>query len=419
MGYPSSLEYLYGLQHFGIKLGLENTRRLLDLLDNPQRKLRIVHIAGTNGKGSTAAALEQILRSHGLRTGLYTSPHLHSFTERIRIDNQPICEAEVVSQTESIRACAEDLALTFFEFTTAMALRVFALHAVDWVILETGLGGRLDSTNVVTPQLSIITPVALDHAAHLGDTLAQIAAEKGGIIKPGVPVISARQEPEVLSVLQSQADGGKSPFVLADRDFGWGMPPHSFDYRGLHTSLTQVEPGLAGLFQRENISVALAAAETLLGSLDPEITLQSLGALRWPGRLEWCGDILLDGAHNPHAAVALSDYLTEQNLHDLIWVVALKSEKDARGILAPLLPHVERVFVTELDDEDAKPAGQLLQITGEAGIAGEECASPGEALQRALDDRRPGQKILLAGSLFLVSAVRARCLELAGAPAWK
>ncbi len=414
MDYSSSLEYLYGLQYFGIKLGLENTQRLLDRLGNPQRKLRIVHIAGTNGKGSTAAALEQILRSHGLRTGLYTSPHLHSFTERIRIDNQPICEAEVVSQTESIRTCAADLTPTFFEFTTAMALRVFALHAVDWVILETGLGGRLDSTNVVTPQLSIITPVALDHAAHLGDTLTQVGAEKSGIIKPDVPVISARQEPEVLTVLQSQAGAGKSPFLLAGRDFSWGMPPHSFEYRGLHTSFSHVDSGLVGLYQRENISVAIAAAELLLGSLDPEVTLQGLGALRWPGRLEWCGDILLDGAHNPHAAVALSDYLAEQNLHDLLWVVAIKSDKDARGILAPLLPHIERVFVTVLDVEDSKPAAQLLQITGDAGIAGEECASPGEALQRALDGRRPGQKILVAGSLFLVAAVRGRCLDLAG-----
>ena len=417
MDYSSSLEYLYGLQHFGIKLGLENTQRLLDRLDNPQHKLRIVHIAGTNGKGSTAAALEQIMRSHGLRTGLYTSPHLHSFTERIRIDNQPICEAEVVSQTESIRACAADLAPTFFEFTTAMALRVFALHAVDWVILETGLGGRLDSTNVVTPQLSIITPVALDHAAHLGDTLAQIGAEKGGIIKPGVPVISARQEPEVLTVLQSQADGGKSSFVLADRNFGWSLPPHSFDYRGLHASIKQIESGIVGLYQRENISVAIAAAELLLGPLDPEITHQALRVLHWPGRLEWCGDILLDGAHNPHAADALSEYLDEQNLDDLLWVVALKSDKDARGILTPLLPHVERVFATGLDAEAAKPADLLLQITGEAGIEGEECATAGEALQRALDRRRPGQKILVAGSLLLVAAVRARCLELAGASA--
>jgi dihydrofolate synthase/folylpolyglutamate synthase len=414
MDYSSSLEYLYGLQHFGIKLGLENTRRLLERLDNPQRKLRIIHIAGTNGKGSTAAALERILRSHGLRTGLYTSPHLHSFTERIRIDNQPISEAEVVSQTEAIRACAEDLTPTFFEFTTAMALRVFALQSVDWVILETGLGGRLDSTNVVDPQLTIITPIALDHAAHLGETLALIAAEKAGIIKPGVPVISARQEPEALAVLQQRAEESMASFTLAGRDFSWDRA-QSFNYRGLHTSLTKIETGLVGRYQRENISLAIAAAESLLGTLDASVTRQALAALRWAGRLEWCGDLLLDGAHNPHAAVALAEYLDERDIDDLLWVVALKSDKDARGILAPLLPRTARLLVTALEPEESKPAAELLAIAAEAGVEGEEFDSAHEALRRALDLRRPGQKILVAGSLFLVAALRTRSLELAGA----
>ena len=417
MDYSSSLEYLYGLQHFGIKLGLENTRRLLDRLDNPQQRLRIVHIAGTNGKGSTAAALEQILRSHGLRTGLYTSPHLQCFTERIRIDNRPISEAEVVSQTVAIRACVADLAPTFFEFTTAMALRVFALQAVDWVILETGLGGRLDSTNVVTPHLSIITPVALDHTAHLGETLAEVAAEKAGIIKPGVPVLSARQEPEVLEVLQAQADEKSSALFLAARDFHWDMPPLPFNCRGMQTSLAEIETGLAGLYQRENISLAIVAAELLLGTLDPAVTHRALSDLRWPGRLEWCGDILLDGAHNPHAAHALAAYLTEQDLYDMIWVVALKADKDAQGIISPLLPHTERVLITELDAEESQPPEYLLQLSAEAGVAAEALASPHEALQRALALRRPGQKILVAGSLFLVAAVRSRCLELTGASA--
>jgi len=417
MDYSSSLAYLYDLQHFGIKLGLENTHRLLDRLDNPQRRLRIIHIAGTNGKGSTAAALDQILRSHGLRTGLYTSPHLHSFCERIRIDNQPISEAEVVSQTAAIRACATDLTPTFFEFTTAMALRIFALQAVDWVILETGLGGRLDSTNVVTPHLSMITPIAFDHAAYLGETLAEIAAEKGGIIKAGVPVVSARQLPEALAVLQRLSDENGAGLYLAARDFVWDMPPQPFNYRGVHAAVARIESGLAGLHQRENISLALAAAELLLGTLDPAITHQALAALRWPGRLEWCGDVLLDGAHNPHAAVALADYLAEQDLHELLWVVALKADKDACGILTPLLPHAARVFVSALDAEAAKPAGQLLRIAAEAGVAGEELASPGAALQRALELRRPGQKILVAGSLFLVAEVRDRCLELAGVSA--
>jgi dihydrofolate synthase/folylpolyglutamate synthase len=376
-----------------------------------------VHIAGTNGKGSTAAALEQILRAHGLRTGLYTSPHLHSFTERIRIDNQPISEAEIIYQTEEIRKAAVDLTPTFFEFTTAMALKVFALHSVDWVILETGLGGRLDATNVVTPHLSIITPVALDHSAQLGETLTQIAAEKGGIIKPEVPVVSARQPPEVLSVLQGLADENEAQLYLADRQFRWDLPPKPFNYIGLSVTVSGIEPCLVGQYQRENISLAIASAEMLLGALDASLIQQAMTALRWPGRLEWSGDILLDGAHNPHAAEALSDYLREQGLKDLLWVVALKADKDVRGVLEPLLPQTAKIFATVLNEEAAISPDRLLQIAADSGVAGEAFLSPGEALQRAIDERRPGQKILVAGSLYLVASVRKRAMELAGVSA--
>ncbi len=418
MDYLSSLEYLYALQHFGIKLGLENTRRLLGRLGNPQRQLKIVHIAGTNGKGSTSAALEQILRSAGLRTGLYTSPHLHSFTERIRIDSQPVSEAEVVTQTDAIRCQADGLSLTFFEFTTAMALQIFAQRAVDWVILETGLGGRLDATNIVDPQLTVITSIAYDHATHLGESLAQIAGEKAGIIKPGVPLISARQDPEVLAVLQRIVLENKVPFQLAGRDFDWTMPPETFGYRGVTVALSTIEPGLAGVYQRENISLALAAAEQLLNDpLDPVTTCSALAELRWPGRLEWCGDVLLDGAHNPQAAEALAGYLGEQDLDGLLWVVAVKSDKDAAGILAPLLSRVDEIFVAPLDSEVSLPPGQLLQFAAQAGVGGESLDSPAEALEKALAVRRPGQKILVAGSLFLVAALRGRCLSLSGATA--
>lgn len=416
MDYSSSLGYLYSLQHFGIKLGLDNTRMLLERLGNPQQKLRIVHIAGTNGKGSTATTLEQILRSSGQRTGLYTSPHLHSFTERIRIDNQPISEAEVVAQTQAIRSRIGDLNPTFFEFTTAMALRVFAQQEVDWVILETGLGGRLDSTNVVDPALCIITSIAIDHSAHLGDDLAQIAAEKGGIIKSGVPVISARQTPESQAVLQQIASEKESPYYLAGRDFDWSMPPDPFHYTGQTLSLPHIESGLAGTFQRENISLALAAAELLLGNemISTTTSRQVLASLHWAGRLEWRGDILFDGAHNPHAAAALAAYLVDQDLNDLLWVVALKADKDAEGIFEPLLPHVTQVFTAPLDTEETIPSETLLQFANRGGLTGESLASPEEALRRALAIRKPGQKILVAGSLFLVAALRRCSISLSG-----
>ncbi len=418
MDYRSCLDYLYGLQHFGIKLGLENTRMLLELIGNPQRKLRIIHIAGTNGKGSTAATLEQVLRAAGLRTGLYTSPHLHCFCERIRIDNQAIDTAEIVRQTAEIRSHATGLKPTFFEFTTAMALRIFAQQEVDWVILETGLGGRLDSTNVVDPEICIITALALDHAAHLGGSLEEIAAEKGGIIKPGVPLVCARQKTEALQVLTRIAADKKASLYLAGRDFDWTPAPQTFAYRGLHLRLPQISAGLAGAYQRENISLALAAAELLEPSrLEREMLGRTLAALRWPGRLEWCGEVLLDGAHNPHAAEGLADYLAAEELHDLIWVAAFKADKDFAGILRPLLPHVAHLVAAPLQTEETWPAGELVAASHRSGVSAEACVSPEAALTRALELRRPGQKILVAGSLFLVAALRNRCQQFPGAAA--
>lgn len=412
MDYSSSLAYLYGLQHFGVKLGLENTRQLLERIDNPQQRLRVVHIAGTNGKGSTAAALEAILRRAGQRTGLYTSPHLHSFTERIRIDNQPVSEADVVHCTEAIRRRMGDLTPTFFEFTTAMALGIFAARAVDWTILETGLGGRLDSTNVVTPRLSIITPIAIDHAEHLGNSLAAIAAEKGGIIKPGVPVICARQQPEALETLQRLATERQAPFYLAGRDFDWQLPPRNFSYCGLRLQLEDIESGLPGVYQRENLSLALVATELLFAPPPDSVRLRrALAAVRWPGRLEWCGEVLLDGAHNPHAAEALASYLAEQDLDDLLWVVALKADKDSAGILQPLLPRAQKLFIARLETEASVPPARLLELAESHGVDGEVCGSAADALQRALAVRRPGQKVLVAGSLFLVAALREQCLQ--------
>ncbi|MCF6178436.1 MAG: bifunctional folylpolyglutamate synthase/dihydrofolate synthase [Geopsychrobacter sp.] len=419
MDYSSSLEYLYALQQFGIKLGLENTHRLLNALNNPQRMLRIVHIAGTNGKGSTAAALEQLFRSQGFRTGLYTSPHLHSFTERIRINNRPISEAQVVRQIREIRSHSSSISPTFFEFTTVMALRVFAEQQVDWVILETGLGGRLDATNVVRPELCIITPVALDHAAHLGESLAQIAAEKGGIIKQGVPVVSARQDPQVLDVLQRLAADKTAPLLRAAVDFKWSLPPNNFDFFGKSLTLRDMRSTLNGDYQRENISLALAALEQLLPveALDTDALLNSLLELRWAGRLEWCGEVLLDGAHNPHAASALADYLSSENLDGMLWVLAVKADKDISGIMTPLLPHVEKIFVAPLQDEVAAPCEMLAAVASRQGTLTEIFSSLDLAFKQALAARKEGQKILIAGSLFLVAELRQKCTLRSGVSA--
>src|SRR5512139_543220 len=247
MSYPEALAYLYGLQKHGIKLGLKNVRTLVTLLGDPQAAFRSVHVAGTNGKGSVAAMTASILRARGFRVGLFTSPHLVSFTERIRIDDEQISESHVVALTGEIRELisshpAEMSTPTFFEFVTAIAFEYFRRNRIDWAVVEVGMGGRLDSTNIITPEASVISRISYDHQAFLGDTLGEIAAEKAGIIKAGVPVISASQEREARDVIAAVSDERSAPLSVFGRDFegrlrSSGIRGITFDYRDKEISL--------------------------------------------------------------------------------------------------------------------------------------------------------------------------------------
>ena len=408
--YRESLDYLYSLQLFGIKLGLNNIRQLLARLDNPQRKLRIIHIAGTNGKGSTAAALANIFQAAGIRAGLYTSPHLHSFTERIRVATRQISETEVVALIEELRPHAEVLGTTFFEFTTAMALLYFQRCGVEWVILETGLGGRLDATNVVEPELCLVTPIALDHTAYLGNTLTAVAAEKAGIFKPQVVVISARQQPEVEQVLSCRAQELSAPLLLADRDYRWQAEAERLSFIGLGSELERLTPGLLGHHQHQNLALALAAAAYLRSStvaLPARALQQGIERVRWPGRLEWLpGQILLDGAHNVAGARVLAAYLRQQKLFKLHLILGTKADKQSEQLLQELLPQVGRLYATRPPVDAAVSPQQLVQQAEKAGILAAEYADPQAALAAALQNRQPGETLLVAGSLFLVAAVR-------------
>ncbi len=413
--YQASLDYLYSLQLFGIKLGLQNTRDLLERFDNPQRKLRIIHIAGTNGKGSTAAALANIFKSAGIRAGLYTSPHLHSFTERVRIDTRQISEAEVVKLTDELRPHAEELRTTFFEFTTVLALLHFQRSGVDWTILETGLGGRLDATNTVDPELCLITPIAFDHTGPLGDTLAEIAGEKAGIFKSGVPVISSRQQPEVEQVLQQRAAELDLPLLQAEQDYRWGFTAQGLSFRGLECELDGLQPKLTGRHQHQNLALAMAATAWLQRTGVPisEVALrQGVEQTRWPGRLEWLADdVLLDGAHNAAGAEVLAAYLEQRQLRNLHLVVGLKADKQAEELLAPLLPYVERLYATRPPVNDSIAPGKLVQLAENSGILAAEYAEPQGALIAAQQGRKDGQVLLVAGSLFLIAAVREKLLS--------
>jgi len=403
--YRASLDYLYSLQLFGIKLGLDNTRKLLARIDNPQRKLRIVHIAGTNGKGSTAAALANIFQAAGIPAGLYTSPHLHSFTERIRVATRQISEAEVVALIDELRPHAEELRTTFFEFTTAMALLHFQRSGVEWVVLETGLGGRLDATSVVDPELCLITPIALDHMAHLGNTLAEVAAEQAGIFKSRVPVISARQLPEVEAVLKQRADALNAPLLLAERDYRWQDQAGLLSFAGFDAALEKLTPGLQGEHQQQNLALALAAGAFL--GIPGSALSRGVEQVRWPGRLEWLPElILLDGAHNVAGARVLADYLCQQGLSQLHLLIGIKADKQGEELLQQLLPFVTRLYATRPPVDQAIDPEKLVQQAQKSGILAAEYADPQAALAAALQNRRPDEPLLVAGSLFLVAAVR-------------
>jgi dihydrofolate synthase / folylpolyglutamate synthase len=407
-----NLDFLYGLQRFGIKLGLENIRELLERLGHPETVLPVVQVAGTNGKGSVCATLAEILGQAGYRVGLYTSPHLQSFTERIRVAGRPIAPAIVNDLIAEIRQVGVGLPTTFFEFTTAMALLNFARQKVDLAILEVGMGGRLDATSVVHPRLGIITPISFDHTEHLGATLTAIAGEKAGILKEKLPVVIAEQEPEALAALLQEAQRCNSPVYLSGRDFHYHASAPDLSFAGLGVTVDGLRPALEGRHQHGNMSVALAAA-ALLRKQGWAITDSALRAgverVSWPGRLEWWRGtraVLLDGAHNPAGARVLADYLAGLRCPTIHWVVGVKGDKPVAEILAPILPQVAHIYAVPLPVEAFCPPAQIVACAEAGGVPGSIYDSCAEGLGMAVARRQQDDIVLVAGSLFLVAAAR-------------
>lgn len=410
MSYRESLDYLYGLQRFGIKLGLENIRALLDRLHHPETSFFCIHIAGTNGKGSTAAMLASILQAGGHRVGLYTSPHLHSFAERIRVNGEEIPEAEVVRFTDRIREAAGEIPSTFFEFTTAMALAWFYEQQVEIAIMETGMGGRLDATNAIDYGLTILTPIAIDHAAYLGDSLAAIAAEKAAVIRQGTPVISARQEPEAAAVIETHALERTVPLIVAGRDVHLAADGERISFMGEDRTITGLTLPLAGEYQRENLTLVLAAIEQLeragLVRLTDETIRHGLAEARWPGRLEWIAGaprLLLDGAHNLHGASGLARYLASIGIRP-VWLAGFKNDKDVAAMIATIEPHVAEIVAVPPPIDDAVTPQDIARcVTGSPVTLADDFRAGLD-----LSCKKAGAEgvVLVAGSLFLVGAVR-------------
>lgn len=416
MTYQEILTHIYGLGRFGMKPGLERIGAVLKALSHPQDGLRVIHVAGTNGKGSTAAFLAAVLAAGGHTVGLFTSPHLIAFPERIRINGREISEEDVVSLADRILSVAP-AGTTFFEIVTAMAYLCFAEHGVDAAVMEVGMGGRLDATNIATGIVSVITPVALDHCEHLGDSLGRIAGEKAGVIKAGRPVVSAPQPREAMTAIRARCAALGSSLYEGGRDFSAFWKGGMLGYRGIRWELAGVRPGIPGRFQAINAAAALCAAELLEQCglpVTPAAARRGVESASWPGRMEMFPGpprVLLDGAHNPGGAVALAESLADIPRDALILVTGMVGDKDADGILAPLLPLADRVIAVTPAIPRGLPSGQLAGRCRNLGCQALDAGGVVEGLETAIAEAHPDDLILVCGSLFTVGEARARLLN--------
>ena len=389
MNYTEALRWLYGTQLHGVKLGLENISRLLEALDvslTAPGAPRYFHVAGTNGKGSVCAMLDAICRADGHRTGLFTSPHLIGFRERIQVDGELISEAAVAEGLTRIceLTAGWERSPTFFEIATALALRHFAQAGVEFAVLETGLGGRLDATNVVTPMLSVLTRIDLDHQPFLGETRAAIALEKAGIIKPGIPAISLPQHDEVQAVLSH---------VAAERESAFHM---------VLSPMSGVALALPGSHQRWNAALAVHSFDAAGLSIPDEALLRGLQEVRWPGRFQTVGDCILDGAHNPSAALRLAR--TWREVHGTARatvILGILADKDVPGICAALAPLAARILVVPVRSPRSLPPEQVQAAVWESA-PGLDCTVLPDVRTAIRTAATWPEKSLIAGSLFLV-----------------
>jgi dihydrofolate synthase/folylpolyglutamate synthase len=435
MNYESAVRYLLTLgrelaaptQAAAAKFSLENITVLMERLGRPHRAYPSVHIAGTNGKGSTAALLEAILRHAGFRIGLNTSPHLEKINERIRIAGEEISDELFAEIFTRILAVIEELLAegklnahpTYFECVTALALEVFARERVEFAVVEVGLGGRLDATNLLTPIVSVITRIDFDHENFLGHSLREIAAEKAGILKAGVPAVFAPQQPEAGEVLRTKAGELRCPVVETSKAFRVireeiqdGCVRAEVEERATGRRLA-IAPQLAGHFQLQNALNAVAAATVLQGrkyQITDENIIRGIASAQWPGRIEKLQsspDVYLDGAHNPGAARELARFMEENFAGRRVYLVyAAMRDKAVDEVTGLLFPYAEEVIFTEARTPRAISAAQLEEIAGHHAARHSAIADAEHAVQAALVKAKPHDVIVITGSLYLVGQVR-------------
>lgn len=415
--FESTLKYLYDLQMFGMKLGLDHTLSLLEFMGNPHRTFPTIHVAGTNGKGSTCAMLASIARSAGFRTGLYTSPHIAHFSERIRVDDEPIAEQTIVDLTERMRPRIDELRCTFFEATTVMALEHFAQSQVDIAIIETGLGGRLDATNVVHPLVSVITNIGLDHTEHLGPTVRDIAFEKGGIIKEQTPCVIGPVDETCREVFDALALERHAPLYYLNREtttrilhgdtdgstFDLHLRPGPFRYEGLSIRL-------AGSHQVTNAALAVVALWCQNRFLISEKAVrEGLQNAVWKGRLQWLEpNMLVDAAHNPAGLSQLRTTLEElyrPSFRRIVLIIGMLADKDCERAMEAILPICDEVITVTPDSPRALPAEDLARIVRRRNGRAVAAGTVADALRLARKETSRDDLIVITGSHFVLSGI--------------
>lgn len=411
--YDKTLKYLFGLEKFGMIFGLDNIMWLLDIIDNPHLFFKTVHIAGTNGKGSVATMLTHILKEGGFKVGKYTSPHLVSFTERITVNEKEITEEKVAEITDYIRDKViekdKNKPFTFFDFTTAVAFEYFRRENVDIAIIETGLGGRLDSTNVVLPLLSLITNVAYDHTEQLGSTLARIAFEKAGIIKEGIPVVTAC-EGISRQIIEDRVKELKCPAYILNRDFSYEKTgDQRLSYRGISRNFGDVFVNLYGDHQLTNCALALCAVE-ILSSLgffvQDDAVFRALSRVTWQGRLEKVNEnplVLLDAAHNPHGIHALAEFInTHFQDKKKILVFGVMKDKEYEKMLDEIVPLMDTVIFTKPNIERALSPYNVKPSLNSAIIID----TVKSALEKAKTVATDEDLVLITGSFYTIGEAK-------------
>ncbi|WP_434512796.1 bifunctional folylpolyglutamate synthase/dihydrofolate synthase [Desulfitobacterium sp. AusDCA] len=422
--YQESLQYLVNLTKFGMNFGLGRIQALLQRAGNPERKLRVIHIGGTNGKGSTSMMVAEILEEAGFKVGLFTSPHLNDYRERITINGQMIPKAEVIHLVHTLRPMLEELVRdgvehpTEFEVSTALAFMYFAQQKVDYAVIEVGLGGAIDSTNVVEPLISVITNVGMDHMDYLGKTIEEIASVKAGILKPKSVAITASERPEAIKVIRERAKSLNIPLWVIGEDVSWescwsGELEQEFNLVGLHAKYPKIRLHLVGTHQIKNAATAVTVCEILQSQYGVRIKREDiyngLKKTTWPGRLEVLSlkpKVLLDGAHNVDGANSLADALKLFKRRRLVLCLGMLGDKEREKVVEILTPLADEVIITKPNSPRAGNWEYLSDLAENRGLPVATIESPALAAIEGFKRLQSEDMLCVTGSLYMIAEAR-------------